>query len=148
MKKEIHPDYHPVVFRDIGERRDSDRLRWELIHDPLTGLANRHALVKHFATLKEHGPLCVAFIDLDDFKAVNDAFGHRSGDELLIQLSQRLRGSCPEGTIVGRLGGDEFVLLLPFPLSSLLVNSAAHTCLRAALMRPPAPDTAAHRKKG
>jgi PAS domain S-box-containing protein len=97
------------------EKQYEEQLAQLANHDPLTGLANRHALVKHFATLKEHGPLCVAFIDLDDFKAVNDAFGHRSGDELLIQLSQRLRAGCPEGTIVGRLGGDEFVLLLPFP---------------------------------
>lgn len=116
------------------EKQYEEQLAQLANHDPLTGLANRHALIQHFAELKETGPLCVAFIDLDDFKTVNDTFGHRSGDELLIQLSQRLGRSCPEGTIVGRLGGDEFVLLLPFPLSSLLVNSTAHSCLRAALM--------------
>ncbi|WP_318357530.1 sensor domain-containing diguanylate cyclase [Enterobacter sp.] len=102
-------------------------------HDPLTGLANRHALIAHFKTLKQNGALCVAFIDLDDFKHINDTFGHRSGDELLIQLSQRLRDVSPEGTVIGRLGGDEFVLLLPFALNNLQVNSAAHNCLRAAL---------------
>jgi len=102
-------------------------------HDPLTGLANRHALLKHFAILKQQGPLCVAFIDLDDFKKVNDAFGHRSGDELLIQLSQRLRDTCPAGSVVGRIGGDEFVLLLPFALTSPLIHSTAQACLHAAL---------------
>jgi PAS domain S-box-containing protein len=116
------------------EKQYEEQLAMLANHDPLTGLANRHALVKHFEALKNSGALCVAFIDLDDFKTVNDTFGHRSGDELLIQLSHRLRESCPQGSIVGRLGGDEFVLLLPFPLSSLLVNSAAHSCLRAALM--------------
>lgn len=115
------------------EKQYEEQLAQLANHDPLTGLANRHALIKHFEQLKAAGPLCVAFIDLDDFKTVNDTFGHRSGDELLIQLSQRLRGSCPAGTVVGRLGGDEFVLLLPFPLASLLVNSTAHGCLRAAL---------------
>lgn len=115
------------------EKQYEEQLSALANHDPLTGLANRHALLQHFDELKLTGPVCVAFIDLDDFKAVNDTFGHRSGDELLIQLSQRLRNACPQGTIVGRLGGDEFVLLLPFPLTSLLINSTAHTCLRAAL---------------
>ena len=115
------------------EKQYEEQLAQLANHDPLTGLANRHALIRQFAELKEHGPLCVAFIDLDDFKTVNDTFGHRSGDELLIQLSQRLRECSPNGALVGRLGGDEFVLLLPFPLSSLLVNSTAHNCLRAAL---------------
>ena len=115
------------------EKQYEEQLAQLANHDPLTGLANRHALLQHFAQLKARGPLCVAFIDLDDFKAVNDAFGHRSGDELLIQLSQRLRESCPPDSIVGRLGGDEFVLLLPLALSSLQVTRIAQQCLHAAL---------------
>ena len=115
------------------EKQYEEQLAQLANHDPLTGLANRHALLTHFAQLKAQGSLCIAFIDLDDFKTVNDTFGHRSGDELLIQLSQRLRDACPPGAVVGRLGGDEFVLLLPFPLASLLVNSTAHHCLNAAL---------------
>jgi len=115
------------------EKQYEEQLAQLANHDPLTGLANRHALLTHFAQLKAQGPLCIAFIDLDDFKTVNDTFGHRSGDELLIQLSQRLRDACPPGAVVGRLGGDEFVLLLPFPLASLLVNSTAHHCQNAAL---------------
>jgi len=115
------------------EKQYEEQLALLANHDPLTGLANRHALITHFAQLKAQGPLCIAFIDLDDFKTVNDTFGHRSGDELLIQLSQRLRDTCPPGAVVGRLGGDEFVLLLPFPLTSLLVSSTAQQCLNAAL---------------
>lgn len=115
------------------EKQYEEQLALLANHDPLTGLPNRHALITHFAQLKTQGPLCIAFIDLDDFKTVNDTFGHRSGDELLIQLSQRLRDTCPPGAVVGRLGGDEFVLLLPFPLTSLLVNSTAQQCLNAAL---------------
>lgn len=115
------------------EKQYEEQLAQLANHDPLTGLANRHALLQHFAQLKARGPLCVAFIDLDDFKAVNDAFGHRSGDELLIQLSQRLRASCPPDSIVGRLGGDEFVLLLPLALSSLQVTRIAQQCLNDAL---------------
>ncbi|MGY6027881.1 diguanylate cyclase domain-containing protein [Phytobacter sp. AG2a] len=116
------------------EKQYEEQLAALANHDPLTGLANRHALLKHFDELKQAGPLCIAFIDLDDFKVVNDTLGHRSGDELLIQLSLRLREACPEGTVVGRLGGDEFVLLLPFAVNSQRIESAAHGCLHAALM--------------
>lgn len=115
------------------EKQYEEQLSLLANHDPLTGLANRHALIQHFDALKMAGALCVAFIDLDDFKNVNDTFGHRSGDELLMQLSQRLREACPSGTIVGRLGGDEFVLLLPFALNEEQVTRAAQRCLQAAL---------------
>lgn len=115
------------------EKQYEEQLAQLANHDPLTGLANRHSLLTLFAQMKQDQAMCVAFIDLDDFKAVNDRFGHRCGDELLIQLSQRLRDACPPGSVVGRLGGDEFVLLLPFSLNSLLVWSTAHNCLRAAL---------------
>nr|WP_318384398.1 sensor domain-containing diguanylate cyclase [uncultured Enterobacter sp.] len=115
------------------EKQYEEQLALLANHDPLTGLANRHALIKHFTALKQAGALCVAFIDLDDFKRINDTFGHRSGDELLMQLSQRLSDTCPEGSVVGRLGGDEFVLLLPFALHDAEINSTAQNCLRAAL---------------
>ncbi|WP_312625675.1 sensor domain-containing diguanylate cyclase [Scandinavium sp.] len=115
------------------EKQYEEQLSRLANHDPLTGLANRHALLKHFSRMQLGEAMCVAFIDLDDFKAVNDRFGHRCGDELLMQLSQRLREACPPESVVGRLGGDEFVLLLPFSLNSLLVWSTAHNCLRAAL---------------
>lgn len=102
-------------------------------HDPLTGLTNRHALQTRFDVLKAQGPLSVAFIDLDNFKHVNDTLGHRSGDVVLIQLAQRMRETCPPGVEIGRLGGDEFILLLPFSLRHPLTDSAALSCLDAAL---------------
>ncbi len=93
-------------------------LRHLALHDPLTGLANRslffdraeHAL----ARLARHAGAMVAvlFIDLDDFKAVNDTFGHARGDRLLTLVGARLRGVLRPGDTVARLGGDEFVLLL------------------------------------
>lgn len=102
-------------------------------HDPLTALPNRHALQAHFRQLQRAGPLCVAFIDLDNFKHVNDTLGHRSGDEVLIQLSQRIRDLLPSEAIVGRLGGDEFVLLLPFLIEYPKVRILAQAVLEAAL---------------
>ncbi|MBU9848335.1 GGDEF domain-containing protein [Rahnella ecdela] len=103
-------------------------------HDPLTGLANRHALQHQFTQLKNAGPLCVAFIDLDNFKHVNDTLGHRSGDEVLMRLSRRFQEACPPGVIPGRLGGDEFVLLMPYPLMHPLVKRVAQACLNAAMI--------------
>lgn len=102
-------------------------------HDPLTGLANRHALHAQFDRLKNIGPLSVAFIDLDDFKNVNDTFGHRSGDEVLLQLSERLKEACPEGVTIGRIGGDEFILLLPWQLDHQEIHHIAMRCLDAAI---------------
>jgi diguanylate cyclase (GGDEF)-like protein/PAS domain S-box-containing protein len=102
-------------------------------HDPLTGLANRHALQAHFSKLKAQGPLCVAFIDLDNFKHVNDTLGHRSGDEVLIQLSLRMTEVVLSSVVIGRLGGDEFVLLMPFLIDFPKVRIMIQAVLEAAL---------------
>ncbi|KHE01395.1 sensor domain-containing diguanylate cyclase [Pantoea stewartii] len=102
------------------------------MHDPLTQLTNRHALINHFRDMKKKA-LCIAFIDLDNFKHVNDTLGHRSGDEVLIQLSLRFIAACPPGVIIGRLGGDEFVLLIPLALTHPLTKRLTHACLNAAM---------------
>ncbi|WP_375424484.1 EAL domain-containing protein [uncultured Friedmanniella sp.] len=92
-------------------------LRWRAFHDELTGLPNRalfndrlaHALDLH---QRDHRPLAVLTLDVDDFKAVNDTFGHAGGDELLVRLAERLRGVVRSGDTLARLGGDEFAVLL------------------------------------
>ncbi len=85
-------------------------------HDQLTGLANRSVLLARLETaihrLERHpGGLAAVFIDLDDFKAVNDAFGHTSGDELLTTLARRFSAEMRPEDTVARFGGDEFVAL-------------------------------------
>jgi diguanylate cyclase (GGDEF)-like protein len=85
-------------------------------HDQLTGLANRSVFLARLDTaisrLERHpGGLAVMFIDLDDFKAVNDAFGHTSGDELLAALARRFNAEIRSEDTVARFGGDEFVAL-------------------------------------
>ena len=86
-------------------------------HDILTGLPNRAQLRHLITTAIDACPtgshVALAFLDVDHFKDVNDTLGHAAGDELLVQLAQRLREHIGPGDMLGRLGGDEFVILLP-----------------------------------
>ncbi|MBX9650584.1 MAG: EAL domain-containing protein, partial [Xanthobacteraceae bacterium] len=86
-------------------------------HDMLTGLPNRAQLHQLINAAIEACPrgnnVALVFLDLDHFKDVNDTLGHSAGDELLVELTQRLRGRIRPGDMLGRLGGDEFVMVLP-----------------------------------
>jgi diguanylate cyclase (GGDEF)-like protein len=89
--------------------------RHDAEHDPLTGLANRALFHERIERALEHPrrrAFAVLFIDLDDFKTINDTLGHAAGDELLIQVAQRLRSTVRAEDTVARLGGDEFGILL------------------------------------
>jgi diguanylate cyclase (GGDEF)-like protein/PAS domain S-box-containing protein len=95
-----------------------EKLRAEAIHDPLTGLFNRRYLEEtlprelHRAR-RGNSPLCVAMLDLDDFKRFNDSFGHGAGDSLLRELGKLMRANLRKSDISCRYGGEEFVLVLP-----------------------------------
>jgi diguanylate cyclase (GGDEF)-like protein/PAS domain S-box-containing protein len=106
--------------RDISERKAVERLEHQAFHDPLTGLANRALFsdrVRHALERRRRGQIDVAvlFLDLDDFKVVNDTLGHAAGDELLREVGARIRGSLREADTAARLGGDEFAMLLDDP---------------------------------
>ena len=96
--------------------RSEERMRHEALHDPLTGLANRtllrdrldHALAR---SAREGIATGVLFVDLDEFKRVNDLFGHAAGDAVLAEVGQRLRAAVRPVDTVARLGGDEFVVV-------------------------------------
>jgi diguanylate cyclase (GGDEF)-like protein len=95
-----------------------DELRYRAFHDPLTGLANRDLFrdrLEHALSLRRDEPVAVAFIDLDDFKTVNDSLGHDAGDELLRLAAERLRACVRSGDTAARLGGDEFAALIEDP---------------------------------
>lgn len=90
------------------------QLQHRVLHDPLTGLRNRAGLVAELEVLlRTAGPsrLALLFLDLDNFKQVNDSLGHAAGDELLVEVSRRLRAAAPPTAVLARLAGDEFVLV-------------------------------------
>ena len=103
-------------IEDVTEqRRVADQLRWAATHDDLTGLPNRTELlsrVDELLTSAPVGTVALLFIDLDNFKAVNDSLGHGIGDRLLTVLSERIRGAVGDGTLLARFGGDEFIVVL------------------------------------
>jgi diguanylate cyclase (GGDEF)-like protein/PAS domain S-box-containing protein len=105
-------------FRDISERKAlEEQLRQLAFHDPLTLLANRNLFrdrVQHSLTLAQRGQhqVAVMFLDLDNFKNINDSLGHDAGDRLLQAVAQRLVKSTRFSDTVARLGGDEFAILL------------------------------------
>jgi diguanylate cyclase (GGDEF)-like protein len=93
---------------------DRDRLEHRAQHDPLTGLANRELFAEQVevAIARPDGRAVVLLLDLDDFKRVNDRFGHEIGDELLVAFTRRLRSCLRTSDLPARLGGDEFAVLL------------------------------------
>ncbi|MGX6603038.1 putative bifunctional diguanylate cyclase/phosphodiesterase [Micromonosporaceae bacterium Da 78-11] len=107
--------------RDISERKElQDQLVHEAYHDALTQLANRALFRERVAdALRRQGPddeVTVLFLDLDGFKEVNDSLGHLAGDQLLVQVADRLRASVRDVDLVARFGGDEFAVLVESPL--------------------------------
>lgn len=110
--------YHLVAIRDVTDRkRLAEQLEHQAFHDPLTDLPNRalfmdrlaHALTRAGRRADSVG---VLFLDLDDFKVVNDSLGHNVGDQLLVSVGERLNRCIRAGDTVARLGGDEFTILV------------------------------------
>lgn len=115
-----NPKVDGIVFtmRSVMERRElNDQLRHQAFHDGLTGLANRALFRDRVEEALQGGrPGCegvgVIFLDLDDFKVINDSLGHEAGDRLLMAVAERLRACLRPGDVAARLGGDEFAILL------------------------------------
>jgi diguanylate cyclase (GGDEF)-like protein/PAS domain S-box-containing protein len=105
-----------ILATAMERLRDEDQMRHDALHDPLTGLANRtllydrlrHALAQ---SERENSQTGVLFVDLDNFKQINDEHGHRLGDELLAALGDRLQAAVRPADTVARVGGDEFIVV-------------------------------------
>jgi Amt family ammonium transporter len=107
------------AFRDISDRKRTEaRLQHDALHDALTGLPNRALFLDRLSLAfarrsRSHGRNCgMLFLDLDRFKEINDMLGHAAGDELLIAVTERLRGALRPQDSAARLGGDEFAILV------------------------------------
>ncbi|WP_245784179.1 EAL domain-containing protein [Halomonas korlensis] len=123
------------IAKDISDRKVYEaQLSYHASHDGLTGLANRSLfedrLAHDFALARRHGHcLAVLFVDLDDFKPINDSLGHALGDKVLIEVANRLAAGMRPGDTLARLGGDEFVVLLPDLTDALQARQMAERLL-------------------
>jgi len=106
----IHPAIRLTALA-VADHIAKATLRWDATHDGLTGLRNRRGLRFDFDS-NQH-PMAVLYVDLDDFKPINDEFGHEVGDQVLTEISSRMVKSVRSIDVVSRLGGDEFVVLCP-----------------------------------
>ena len=105
------------IGRDIGDRKRLEQeLSHQAVHDSLTGLPNRTLLADRLSqalagATRRDAPVSVLFLDLDQFKSVNDTHGHLVGDDLLVEVSERLKGAIRPSDTLARFGGDEFVVV-------------------------------------
>ena len=136
-----------LTIRDVTDRQTlRDELSHQAFHDALTGLANRqlfgdrlaHALRRRTAASE---PLVVMFLDLDDFKHVNDSLGHGIGDELLVTAAERICATARQGDTVARIGGDEFAVLME-DADALAAREVAERLLEALAVPVPVNGTA------
>ncbi len=117
VEYEGYPAIVGVALDITEQKRAQQQLNYLAFYDPLTELPNRALFFDRFCQLlaqsKRNGtPFALLMLDLDGFKAVNDVYGHKTGDALLVAVGQRLRNCVRESDTVARMGGDEFVLLL------------------------------------
>jgi diguanylate cyclase (GGDEF)-like protein/PAS domain S-box-containing protein len=107
-----------LICRDVSDTRHLQRcIAWQAGHDALTHLPNRNLLTDRLRqaiaqALRQNTLLAVCYLDLDDFKPINDRYGHDIGDRVLVSVAERLTAMIRDSDTVARIGGDEFVLLL------------------------------------
>jgi diguanylate cyclase (GGDEF)-like protein/PAS domain S-box-containing protein len=131
-----NPRYMVAMMEDTTQRHEIQALlRHQALHDPLTELPNRtlffERLDKALANPRRDTHVGLCFLDLDDFKAINDTLGHDVGDRLLQAIAHRLSPLASEGQLVARMGGDEFVVLVEAIESPDQMVGVAESALRA-----------------
>ncbi|MBA2380925.1 MAG: EAL domain-containing protein [Chloroflexi bacterium] len=142
LRRRLKDEFAKAYFRleaEMGERvRAEDALRHQAFHDALTGAPNRTLFLERLdavVTDEATTGVAVLFVDLDDFKTINDSLGHATGDDLLTAVAERIRSCLRTEDTAARLGGDEFAVLIPNPRTSATANEVADRVLQA-LRRP------------
>ncbi|ANU13917.1 diguanylate cyclase/phosphodiesterase (GGDEF & EAL domains) with PAS/PAC sensor(s) [Planococcus halocryophilus Or1] len=117
--KTVRGDYHSLIIRDITDRRNSEEKISNLVYlDSLTGLPNRRLYNDRLESTLDQAIdnstiHTVLYLNLDQFKLINDTYGHQTGDQLLIEVAHRIKSCISKADTLARLGSDEFILLLP-----------------------------------
>lgn len=138
LKKDSSADIFARVFlKDIqAQKEKEEKLQKEVHIDALTGAYNRKGIITHIEELLRQNPeaisTCVS-LDIDNFKEVNDTFGHLYGDAVLSETAKKIQKLCRSDTLIGRLGGDEFVAFFPRLQSEEVLMHAAER-LQSALV--------------
>ncbi|MDP4004378.1 bifunctional diguanylate cyclase/phosphodiesterase [Methylobacterium sp. NEAU K] len=112
-----------------------DEMRRRATHDDLTGLLNRAGFIQQAEDRLRSGTACLLLLDLDGFKSVNDVYGHKTGDRVLVEVANRVRATLPPAGLAGRLGGDEFAVLYD-PSATGIPYTTLATGLIAAVAQP------------
>lgn len=126
-----------LIIRDIEQQKDyQKKLEYFAYHDPLTGLPNRRLLNERISEELEKGKaFAVMILDIDDFKSINDVWGHEVGDNVIREFGNRLSKTPEDGDMAARLGGDEFVVLLKETKTAEQVAEAANI-IRHSIAKP------------
>lgn len=126
-----------VIIRDISEQhKAAELIRHQAYYDNLTSLPNRFLSLEQLSRLLQENQrskekIAVLFLDLDDFKKINDSLGHEVGDKLLIKCVKRLQNTIRKQDLIGRLGGDEFIVLLKGHTTHEDISKATESLLKA-----------------
>jgi diguanylate cyclase (GGDEF)-like protein len=130
-RSEVESERERARRAERAALREKARVRQVADTDPLTGLANRRALLARLKSqlrARKSDSFALALLDLDEFKPINDTFGHAAGDAVLVEVATRLRHEAGAGAIAARIGGDEFALILPCAEEADLVGIGERIC--------------------